>query len=124
LHKTQLLLINGIDRSLWSQNRFIETKFQFGDYVLWFLKVVSHILPNCRGNGLDPIGYNIIYVIICLLVTIDKFDPNQMFVNINKLKPCRFIEDKTLQLVLVKPNDMVINEPIQTKKTYTTTNRT
>jgi hypothetical protein len=32
-----------------------------------------------------------------LLVTIDKFDPNPVFVNINKLKPYRFIEDKTLQ---------------------------
>jgi hypothetical protein len=35
-----------------------------------------------------------------LLVTIDKFDPNLKLVNINKLKPYRFVEDHTLQLVL------------------------
>jgi hypothetical protein len=42
---------------------------------------------------------------IILVVTIDKFDPNPMFVNINKLKPYRFIEDETLQLSLAKPSD-------------------
>jgi hypothetical protein len=31
-----------------------------------------------------------------LLVTIDKFDPNPMLVNVNKLKPYKFIEDRTL----------------------------
>ncbi len=51
-----------------------------------------------------------------LLVTIDKFDPNLMLVNINKLKPFMFIEDKTLQPVLVKFGDLVINKPIQAKK--------
>ncbi len=29
------------NRSLWSQNWLNETKFQFGDYVLWFPWVVS-----------------------------------------------------------------------------------
>jgi hypothetical protein len=53
---------------------------------------------------------------IILLVTIDKFDFNPVFVNINKLKLYRFIEDKTLQLVLVKCSDLVTNEPIQTIK--------
>jgi hypothetical protein len=32
------------------------------------------------------------------------------------LKPYIFFKDKTLQLVLVKPGDLVIDEPIQTKK--------
>jgi hypothetical protein len=31
-----------------------------------------------------------------LLMTIDKFDPNPILVNINKLKPYRFVEDQTL----------------------------
>lgn len=31
-----------------------------------------------------------------LLMTIDKFDPNPILVNINKLKPYRFVEDRTL----------------------------
>jgi hypothetical protein len=39
-----------------------------------------------------------------------------MLVNINKLKPYRFIEDKTLQLILVKPGDLVIDELVQTKE--------
>jgi hypothetical protein len=39
-----------------------------------------------------------------LLVTIDKFDHNPILVNINKLKPYRFVEDHTLQPILVKPS--------------------
>jgi hypothetical protein len=39
-----------------------------------------------------------------------------MLVNINKLKPYRFIEDKTLQPVLVKPGDLVTDELVQTKE--------
>jgi hypothetical protein len=56
---------------------------------------------------------------IVLFVTIDKFDPNPVLVNINELKPYRFIEDKTLQHVLVKLGDLVITEPIQTKEHVT-----
>jgi hypothetical protein len=26
--------------SLWSQNRYIETEFQFGNYVFWFPKAI------------------------------------------------------------------------------------
>jgi hypothetical protein len=51
-----------------------------------------------------------------LLVTIDKFDLNPMLVNINRLKPYRFIEDKTLQPILVKLGDLMTNEPVQTKE--------
>ncbi len=51
-----------------------------------------------------------------LLLTIDKFDLNLMLVNINKLKPYKFIKDRTLQPILVKPSDLVTNEPIQTRK--------
>jgi hypothetical protein len=32
------------------------------------------------------------------------------------LKPCRFIEDKTLQLVLVKLSVLATNEHVQTKE--------
>jgi len=34
-------------------------------------------------------------------MTIDKFDPNLVLVNINKQKFHRFVEDQTFQLVLV-----------------------
>ncbi len=39
-----------------------------------------------------------------------------MFININKLKPYRFIEDRILQLILAKISDLVTNKPIQTKE--------
>ncbi len=39
-----------------------------------------------------------------------------MLININKLKPYMFIEDKTLQPVIAKPSDLAIDEPVQTKK--------
>ncbi len=54
--------------------------------------------------------------IIVLLITIDKFDPNLVFVNINKLKPYNFIKNRTPQPILTNPSDLVIDEPVQTKE--------
>jgi hypothetical protein len=42
-----------------------------------------------------------------LLMTMDKFDPNPVLINSNKLKPYRFVKDHTFQLVLVKSNDLL-----------------
>ncbi len=53
---------------------------------------------------------------IVLFIIIDKFDPNLVLVNINNLKPYKFIEDKNLQPILVKPGDLAINELVQTKE--------
>jgi len=53
---------------------------------------------------------------IVSLITIDKFDPNPILVNINKLKPYMFFEDKTLQPVLAYPSDLIIDEPVQITK--------
>ncbi len=39
-----------------------------------------------------------------------------MFINIDKLKPHMFIEDKTLQPISVKPSDLAIDKPIQTRE--------
>ncbi len=36
-----LVAFNQWNKSLWSQNQFIEIEFQFGDYVLWFPRVIS-----------------------------------------------------------------------------------
>jgi hypothetical protein len=75
------------------------------------------MLQNFKDDGLDLIGSNITcQIYLFIFVTIDKFDLNPMFVNINKLKPYRFIEDKTLQHVVVKPSDLAIDEHVQTKK--------
>jgi hypothetical protein len=54
---------------------------------------------------------------IFLFVTIDKFDPYPVLVNINKLKPYEFIEDITLQPILANPSDLVVDEHVQTKET-------
>ncbi len=47
-------------------------------------------------------------------MTIDKFDPNLVMANINKLKNYRFVEDHTLQIVLAKPSDFLPEERIET----------
>jgi hypothetical protein len=39
-----------------------------------------------------------------------------MLVNINKLKPYRFIEDKTLQPILVKLSDLITDKLVQNKE--------
>jgi len=53
-----------------------------------------------KDDGLDHIGSNVVCLIIfVLLVIIDKFDPNLVLININKLKPYMFIENKTLKHV-------------------------
>jgi len=43
---------------------------------------------------------------------IDKFDPNPILVNINKLKPYRFAKDHTFQPILTKPSDFLSKEPM------------
>jgi hypothetical protein len=40
------VVYNKWNRSLWSQNRFIETKLQFGKYVLWFPGADSKHAPK------------------------------------------------------------------------------
>jgi hypothetical protein len=66
------------------------------------------MFQNFRDNGIGHIESNIV-----LFVTIDKFDPNPVLVNINELKPYKFIENKTLQPILIKLNDLITDEPIQ-----------
>jgi len=46
-------------------------------------------------------------------MTVNKFDPNPVLVNINKLKPYRFMEDQTLQPILTKPNDFLPKELVE-----------
>ncbi len=44
---------------------------------------------------------------------INIFDPNPILININKLKPYRFMEFQTFQLVLAKPSDFLPKEPME-----------
>jgi len=79
-----------------------------------FLGVVFQHVPKFQRRWFGP--YKIQYCLlnnIVLLVTIDKFDPNLILININKLKPYKFIEDITLQLILTNHDDLVIDEHVQ-----------
>jgi hypothetical protein len=98
-----LVASNQWNRSLWSHNRFIETKFQFGDCVLWFPKTITRDVLKFQRRWFGPcwIQYYLRNNVV-LFITIDKFDPNLVLVNINKSKPYIFIENKTLQPILVK----------------------
>ncbi len=53
---------------------------------------------------------------IVILIIITKFDPKSIHVNIKKLKPYMFIEDITLQPILIKLSDLVIDGLVQTYK--------
>jgi hypothetical protein len=91
-------------------------KNQFGDYVLWFPRAIKAHTPKFPRWWFGP--YKIQYCLpnnTVLLVTIDKFDPNPVLVNINKLKSYKFIEDQTFQPILVKPNDFLLEEPLEVK---------
>ncbi len=49
-----------------------------------------------------------------LLMTIDKFDPNLVLVNINKLKLYRCVKDHIFQPVIAKLNDLLSKESVET----------
>ncbi len=44
---------------------------------------------------------------------VNIFYPNSVLVNINKLKPYRFMEDQTLQPIWTKPNDFLPKELVE-----------
>lgn len=46
-------------------------------------------------------------------MTIDKLDLNLVLVNLNKLKPYRFVKDQTFQLILIKLSDLLLEELIE-----------
>ncbi len=50
-----------------------------------------------------------------MLVIINKIDPNLVLINTNKLKPYKFIRDQTIKPILVKPNDFLLEEPLEVK---------
>jgi hypothetical protein len=52
---------------------------------------------------------------IVMLVIIDKFNPNSILVNTNKLKPYKSIKDQTLEPILVKLDDFLLEELVQVK---------
>ncbi len=49
-----------------------------------------------------------------LSMTIDKSDPNLIHVNINKMKPYRFVEDHPLQPIMAKLGDLLVKKIVET----------
>jgi len=79
------------NHALWAQNHYWTKSFSLGDHVLWFPKAHKEHTCKFKQNWFGP--YKIKYCLLnntTLLVTIDKFDPNPILVNINKLKPYWF----------------------------------
>ncbi len=81
------------NRALWSQQN--NTKKSSNSMILFygFQKGVSHILRSSTKKWFEP--YIVQYVLpsnMILLATFINFEPNLMFININKLKPYKFIE--------------------------------
>jgi hypothetical protein len=67
----------------------------FGDYVLWFPKGNKSHLGKFIRKWFGP--YIIQYVLpnnIMLLVTIKRFETNPVLVNVNKLKPYKYIKSE------------------------------
>jgi hypothetical protein len=83
------------NRTLWSQQKNPEKQFSFGNYVLWFLKGNKSHLRKFTRKWFGP--YKVQYVLpnnAMLLVTIEKFEANHVLVNVNKLKPYKYMESK------------------------------
>ncbi len=81
------------NRALWSQQNNLEKQFSFNDYILWFPKGNKSHLGNFTKKWFGP--YRVQYVLphnTMLLVTIEKFETNPMLVNMNKLKPYKYME--------------------------------
>jgi hypothetical protein len=73
----------------------MEKQFSFNDYVLCFPKGDKSHLGKFTKKWFGP--YRIQYVLpnnIVLLVTIEKFETNLVLVNVNKLKPYKYMELK------------------------------
>ncbi len=70
-------------------------QFNFGDYVLWFPNGNKSHLGKFTKKWFGP--YIVQYVLlnnIVLLVTIEKFEVNHVLINVNKLKPYRYMESE------------------------------
>ncbi len=83
------------NRTLWSQQKNPEKQSSFGDYVLWFPKGNKSHQGKFIRKQFEP--YKIQYELpnnVVLLVTIEKSETNLVLVNMNKLKPYKYMESK------------------------------
>ncbi len=81
------------NKFMWSQKKFIENKFQFRDYVLWFPKGENTHLGKFKKRWFGP--FKVQYCLpnnIVLIVSVNNFEPNPILVNVNKLKPYTYVD--------------------------------
>ncbi len=93
MHVTKTIRIQQWNRALWSQQNNPKKQFSFGEYVLWFPKGNKSHLCKFTRKWFGP--YKVQYVLpnnMGLLVTIEKFETNPMLVNVNNLKPYKYME--------------------------------
>ncbi len=83
------------NKTLWNQQKNPKKLFSFGDYVLWFPKGNKSHLGKLTRKWFE--SYRVQYVLpnnTMLLVTIEKFETNLVLVNVNKLKPYKYMESE------------------------------
>jgi hypothetical protein len=77
---------------LWNQHKHIEKKFQFGNYVFWFPKGEKTHLGKLKKRWFGP--FRVQYYLsnnTIFLVFVNNFEPNLVLVNVNKLKPYKYV---------------------------------
>ncbi len=97
------------NRALWAQNHYPIKAFSLIDHVLWFPKHVRNTQGRSNNVGLDHTYLIFLPYNITFLVIVNKFDPNPILVNINKLKPYRFqdtITSKGLESIVKNERDI------------------
>ncbi len=81
------------NETLWSWQKNPKKQFSFGDYVLWFPKGNKSHLGKFIRKWFGP--YRVQCVLpnnIVLLVIVENFETNLVMVNMNKLKPYKYME--------------------------------
>ena len=99
LDKTRLKAQTHQGQAQWNRAQWVQTQgkphqFRMGDYVLWYPKGANIYAGKLRNKWFGP--YQVQYLLpnnTVLLVTVDKFDPDPVIVNINKLKTYRCPEE-------------------------------
>ena len=82
------------NRAQWVQTQGKPHQFQMGDYALWYPKGTNVHAGKLHNKWFGP--YRVQYLLpnnTVFLVTVDKFDPDPVIVNINKLKTYRCPEE-------------------------------
>ena len=87
------------NRAQWVQSQDKPHQFRMGDHVLWYPKGANVPAGKLCNKWFGP--YRVQYLLpnnTVLLITVDKFDPDPVIVNINKMKTYRCLEEGLLDL--------------------------